>query len=174
MKILLITAFIQLLAIYSYSQNSLVNTNWKGQTDFRFEHPNFSGEWKLNESKSELGDFGSQLAVIKIKIDQYKDSITFTKTHPNEAISTETLSYDGKESVRSVSQGTAKRKSTAKWSEDGQSFIISFFIINSASGQRTITGIQTLSLKEGKLYVETSYSSPQQGDFIVKAVYDKQ
>ena len=137
-------------------------------------HPDFSGEWKLNESKSELGDFGAQLAVPKVKIVQYKDSITLIKTHPTGEISNETLSYDGKESERPVSGGTAKRKSTAKWSEDGLFFIISLFIINSASGQRNVSGIQTLSLKEGKLHVETSYSSQQRGDFTIKAVYDKQ
>ena len=136
-------------------------------------HPNFSGEWKLNESKSELGDFGRRLAVTKIKIVQYKDSIKFIKTHPNGEISNETLSYDGKESVRPVTQGAGKRTSTAKWSEDGLSFIVNFVINNYGVGQKT-TGIQTLTLKGGKLYIETSYSSSQQGDFIVKAVYDKQ
>jgi hypothetical protein len=137
------------------------------------DRPNFSGEWKLNKTKSELGDFGSRLAVTRVKITQYKDSISFIKTHPNGEISNETLSYDGKESVRPVTQGTGKRTSTAKWSEDGQSFTINFVINNYGAGQKT-TGIQTLTLKEGKLYIETSYSSSVQGNFIVKAVYDKQ
>lgn len=130
-------------------------------------HPDFSGEWKLNESKSELGDYGAQLAVPKVKIVQYKDSITLIKTHPNGEISNETLSYDGKESERPVSGGTARRKSTGKWSEDRLFFIISLFIINSASGQRNVSGIQTLSLKEGKLYVETFLFLTTEGRFLL-------
>ena len=136
------------------------------------EHPDFSGEWKLNESKSELGEFGRRLAVTEIKIKQYKDSITFNKTHPNEAISAETLSFDGKESIRPVSRGTGKRISTAKWSEDGQSLIINFHIDSYGTGQNT-TGAQTMLLKDSRLYIESAYSSPQSGNFTIKAVYDK-
>lgn len=134
-------------------------------------HPDFSGEWKLDESKSELGEFGRQFAIPRVKIVQYKDSITFTKTHPNgEAI--ETVSYDGKERVLPMAFGRGTKKLSAKWSQDGQSLIISF-VIRPESGQE-ITITHTYSLKEDKLYIDAFYSSPQQGDLKIKAVYDKQ
>src|SRR5215475_5849053 len=40
------------------------------------DHANLSGDWKLNENKSELGDFGARFAARSIKIEQKDDAIT--------------------------------------------------------------------------------------------------
>jgi dipeptidyl aminopeptidase/acylaminoacyl peptidase len=139
------------------------------------DHPNFSGEWLLNEPKSELGEFGKNIAAINIKVVQKEDTITISKTGRRGKTDTEILSYDGKESVIPINTlGIGTRKSTGKWSEDGQAFIISFIIDVENNGQKTIiNGIQTWTMKENELYIETSYSSTA-GDFKTKCFYDKQ
>src|SRR5258705_7524451 len=83
---------------------------------------NFSGEWKLNEGKSELGDFGGRFAARSIKVDQKADAITIARTTPgfnggDPVTTTMTLTYDGKV-TESTGFGGSKRKSTAKWTDD--------------------------------------------------------
>ena len=46
------------------------------------DRANFSGEWKLNESKSDLGQFAS-FATRIIKADQKDDSISIARTAPS-------------------------------------------------------------------------------------------
>jgi hypothetical protein len=83
------------------------------------------------------------------------------------------LTFDGKE-TESTGFGGSKRKSTAKWSDDGQTFTISSTTLMERDGETTeIKGTETWTLtKEGALSVVTFSSSPR-GDFTVKAVYDK-
>ena len=45
------------------------------------DRPNFSGDWKLDESKSELGEFGGRVAR-SIKADQKDNVITIERTTP--------------------------------------------------------------------------------------------
>jgi hypothetical protein len=139
---------------------------------------NFSGQWKLNESKSELGQF-SQFAVRTIKADQKDESITVTRTSPSfnggDMTNTETLSYDGKETVTTVFENS-KRKSTAKWSDDGQSLLVNYILLLEFNGESMeIKGTETWTLSaDGKnLTVQINSASPQ-GEFSAKAVYDKQ
>ena len=139
---------------------------------------NFSGEWKLNESKSELGEF-SRFAVRAIKADQKEESITITSTSPSfngeEMTYSETLSYDGKETETSV-YGNSKRKSTGKWSADGKSLTINYTLFLDFNGQTTeIKGTELWTLSEdGKNLTAQINSTSPQGDFSWKAVYDKQ
>ena len=138
---------------------------------------NFSGSWKLNEGKSELGEFGRFVAR-KVKAEQKDDAITVSKTaasfNGDDVTTTETLTFDGKTTETTVF-GTAKRKSTAKWSEDGKSLAISYSIdIERDGNTMTITGTETWSLTdEGKLSLSTKSVSPQ-GERSTKAVYDKE
>src|SRR5688572_5001028 len=94
----------------------------------------FEGSWKLNESKSELGDFG-RFAARKIKVEQKDNAITIAKTSPGfnggeDVTRTESLSFDGKatESTNTGGFGTSKRKATIKWSDDEKSFVITYTI----------------------------------------------
>jgi len=141
------------------------------------DRTNFSGEWKLNEGKSELGDFGGRFAARTIKIEQKEDAITIAKTAPSfgggDATTTETLSFDGKESETTVF-GNSKKKSTAKWSDDGQTLTVNYSILFERDGQTNeFKGTETWTLtKEGSLSLVTVSSSPR-GENTTKAVYDK-
>lgn len=142
------------------------------------DHANFSGEWKLNESKSELGQFG-RFAIRVIKTEQKDDAITISRTFTNfngeDMTTSETLTYDGKESETTIFE-TSKKKATAKWSDDGKTLTIDYTLLLDFNGQTNeIKGTETWTLSEdGKsLTVQNNSSSPQ-GDFSTKAVYDKQ
>lgn len=140
------------------------------------DRANFSGEWKLNEGKSELGDFG-RFAARTIKIDQLPDAITVSRTAPSfngdDVTTTETLSFDGKESETTVFGG-AKKKSAAKWSDDSQSLSITYSIAFERNGQTSeFKGTETWTLtKEGSFSLVTVSSSPR-GESTTKAIYEK-
>lgn len=138
---------------------------------------NFSGDWKLDEAKSELGQFGSRVAR-SVKADQKADAITITKTTPgfnggDPITSTITLTYDGKV-TDSEGFGGSKRKSTAKWSDDGQTLVISNSTIFERNGETTeFKSTETWTLtKDGTLSIVTNTTS-QRGDVTTKAIYTK-
>jgi len=86
--------------------------------------PNLSGEWKLNEGKSDLGQFGRGAAK-KIKVEsQDAQGISFERTTTNqngeEVVRKEKLTFDGKENESTATGGfgTSKTKATAKISDD--------------------------------------------------------
>ena len=141
------------------------------------DRANFSGEWKLDESKSELGDFGGRVART-LKADQTENSITISRTTPgfnggDPITTTITLSYDGKV-TETEGFGGSKRKSSAKWSDDGNTLTISNTIIFERDGQTNefkSTEVWTTT-KDGNLSVVTNSSSPR-GETTTKAVYTK-
>lgn len=139
----------------------------------------YSGSWKLNESKSELGDYGGRFAPRKIKAEQKEESITIDRTaqsfNGGEATSTETISFDGKPSQTSVF-GAAVKKSTAKWSDDGQTLTISYTITFQRNGEPLeITGTEAWSLSaDGKTLTLQTVSNSPQGELAMKMVYDKE
>ena len=138
---------------------------------------NFSGEWKLNEGKSELGQF-QPFAPRKIKVEQKDDAITITKTSPSfqgdEVTVSETLPFDGKD-VENTVFGTSKRKASVKWSDDGQSLTITFNLLLDFNGQTTeVKGTETWVLADGgKTLVSQNNSSSSFGDIQAKGVYEK-
>lgn len=140
----------------------------------------FTGSWKLNESKSDLGDFGGRFAARKIKADQKDDAITISKTTPgfnggDDITNTETLTFDGKVSESTVF-GNAKRKSTLKWTDDGKSFVVSNETNFERDGQSfEVKGTDTWTLSEdGKTLTSQIASSSAQGEFSMKCVYEKE
>ncbi|HLG41401.1 MAG TPA: hypothetical protein VI461_17105 [Chitinophagaceae bacterium] len=142
------------------------------------ERANFSGEWKLNEGKSDLGQLAQWTTRI-IKTKQTNDSISLARTAPSfdgsDVTSIENLSFDGKESETPL-QGNSKKKATAKWSDDGQTLTITYTLMLDFNGQMTeIKGTETLTLADGgKTLVSQGSSSSSFGDFTTKALYDKQ
>jgi hypothetical protein len=143
---------------------------------FPADRANFSGEWKLNEGKSELGDFGGRFAARTIKVEQKDDAITISKTAPSfqggDVTTTETLGFDGKVSETTVF-GNSTKKSTAGWSDDGQTLTITYIIAFERNGQTSeFKGTETWTLKDGALSLVTVSSSPR-GDNTTKAVYEK-
>ena len=144
---------------------------------FNADKANFSGEWKLNEGKSELGEFGARFTATAIKVDQKESDITIARTTPGfnggDPVTTSlTLTFDGKVAESTVF-GSAKRKSTAKWSDDGQSLVINHTTTFERDGQTNeFKGTETWSMKDGALSVVTVSSSPR-GETTTKAVYNK-
>jgi len=142
------------------------------------DHANFSGDWSLNEGKSDLGQFGPY-APRKIKVEQKDDAITITKTAPSftgeDVTTTETLSFDGKETESTVF-GTSKRKASSKWSDDGQTLTITYDIMLDFNGQTTeIKGTETWTLGDGgKTLASQNNSSSSFGDIAAKGIYEKQ
>lgn len=139
---------------------------------------NFSGDWKLNGDKSELGQFGDYATRI-LKAEQKDESITIARTAAaftgGDYTSTETLTYDGKDCESNLF-GESKKKATIKWAEDGQTFKITYTLYLDINGQSMeINGTETWTLSDGgKTLTSLSNSSSSFGDNVVKAVYDKQ
>jgi hypothetical protein len=142
------------------------------------DRASFSGDWKLNEGKSELGEFGGRFTPRSIKVDQKQDNITIAKTRPgfnggDPVTTTMTMTYDGKE-TETTGFGNSKIKSTAKWSDDGQTLNINSVTTFERDGQTSeFKGSETWTLtKDGGLSIVTVSSSPR-GENTIKAVYDK-
>jgi len=144
----------------------------------KMDRTNFAGNWKLNESKSELGQFG-RFAPHTVKAEQKDDAISITRIatgfNGDERTTTETLTYDGKES-ESILFGNSKKKSTIKWSDDGKTFSINYTLLLDFNGQTNeIKGTETWALSDdGKTLTIQNNSSSPQGDISTKAVYEKQ
>jgi hypothetical protein len=141
------------------------------------DRANFSGDWKLDESKSELGEFGGRVAR-SIKADQKDNDITITRTTPgfnggDPVTTTVTMTYDGKV-TESEGFGGSKRKSTASWSADGSTLTVNNTIIFDRDGQTSeFKSTETWTLtKDGLLSVVTHSNSPR-GESTTKAIYKK-
>jgi hypothetical protein len=141
---------------------------------------NFSGEWKLNESKSDLGQFGGRGAARTIKVassDANGISIERVSTNQNgqEVSRKESLTFDGKEAESTGGFGNSTRKATAKWSDDGQSMIINAVMSFDRNGEKMeIKQKETWKLGDGgqTLTVEAN-SSSSFGESTMKLVYEK-
>lgn len=89
------------------------------------------------------------------------------------------LTNNGKEWEMFVFGGAAKRKSTLKWAADGNTFAVNYTLafdqFEFKGDQFEFKGNENWSLSaDGKtLTVKNNASSPQ-GEFSIKAVYDKQ
>jgi len=140
------------------------------------DHSNFSGDWKLNEGKSDLGQFGGRFTPTAIKVDQKGDAITISRTRPgfnggDPTTTTLTYTFDGK-TTESTGFGNSKMSSTAKWSDD-QTLVINSTTTMERDGQtNTFNGTETWTLKDGSLTINSVTTSPR-GENKVKAVYDK-
>lgn len=100
---------------------------------------NFSGDWKLNESKSEIGQFGRGAArAIKV-VSSDANGIVIERTSTNRdgeaVVRKENLTFDGKEFETTGGFGNSKRKLKAKWSADGNAMIIDAVTIVDRDGQ---------------------------------------
>lgn len=136
----------------------------------------FSGEWKLNESKSNLGQFGR--AAKKLKIEGNVESIAIQRALTNQAgeevTSNEKLTFDDKESESTVF-GNAKKKSKAKWSDDGKTLTVKSTIVLDRNGETMeikSTEVWSISADGKTLTIETE-STSSFGTNNTKLVYDK-
>jgi hypothetical protein len=137
---------------------------------------NFSGEWALNESKSELGE-GRMFSPVKLTVQQEGNSMTLERTRTGrdgeERTSKEVLTLDGKESINKSENRTST--STATWSKDGKTLtIVTNTEINreGETFQMKSTEVWTLG-EDGKILQVQSDSTSPRGERSVKLVYDK-
>lgn len=141
------------------------------------QRTNFNGDWKLNEAKSELGQFGGR-AARSLKAEQKEDAIIITRVLPgfnggDPVTSVITLTFDGKV-VESEGFGGSKRKSTVKWSDDGKTMVVNSNTIFERDGQSfEMKSVESWTItNDGMLSVVTNSTSPR-GESTVKAVYTK-
>lgn len=147
---------------------------------FMADKANFSGDWKLNEGKSDFGQRGARFATKELKVDQKADAISISRTTPSfqggdDVTNTETLTFDGKE-VEGKGFNNSVRKSSLKWADDGQSFTITNNTTMERNGESmTFTATETWTLGDaGKTLTLTTTRTTQQGEMTTKAVYEKQ
>lgn len=138
---------------------------------------NFSGEWKLDESKSELGNAAGRVAR-SLKAEQKDNDITISRTTPgfnggDPVTTTYTVTYDGKV-TESEGFGGSKRKSTAKWSDDGLTLTINSAMTFERDGQTMeFKSVETWSLTSDGLLSVVTQNSSSRGESTTKAVYTK-
>ena len=141
------------------------------------ENTDFTGDWTLNESKSDLGE-GRMFSTSKMTVKQEGNTIIIERTRSGrdgqERTMSETLTTDGKENT-SKSENRSST-STAEWSDDGTTLTIKSNMEFNRQGetfQIKRSEIWTLG-EEGKILKIQSESSSSRGERSVTLVYDKQ
>ena len=139
-------------------------------------NPNFSGQWTLNESKSEMGE-GRFFSSAKMKVTQEGNTLTIERTRTGrdgeERTTSETLTMDGKDNV--VSGDNRNSVTTVTWSGDGSTLTIKSkreFNRQGETFEMNTTETWTLS-GDGKTLTIKSDSSSGMGDRSATLVYDK-
>lgn len=133
---------------------------------------NYSGEWKLNEDKSELG-YDFSLAPSSLSITHAKKTLdmkSVSNMQGQELVSESHFTLDGKE-VENVSYGETVVKSTAV--VDKGTKAITIVTNGDSEGIGEWTSTQILSLKDGNLVVDFEAASDM-GEIAETYVFDKQ
>jgi len=145
-------------------------------SSFAADKADFSGQWTLNESKSNLGE-GGAFAAFKIAVKQEGNTITIERTRTGrdggERTSSDTLTLDGKENVNEGERGTST--SVLTWSEDGTTLTIKSkreFDRQGETFEMNSTEVWTLA-EDGKILKIQSDISSSRGERSVTLVYDK-
>ena len=131
----------------------------------------FSGSWKLNSSKSKLGDQFS-MAPKEVIITQSGNDLSIEKHSEfqgQEFTTKDKLTLDGKECVNEGMMDT-KKKSTATWAADKKSLKIVSKIPMQDGGEFAITEVYKL---DGGSFVCEMSASSSFGDMAETQVYDK-
>jgi hypothetical protein len=131
----------------------------------------FSGSWKLNSSKSKLGDQFS-MAPKEIIIVQKGNDMSVerhSEWQGQEFTINDKFTLDGKECINAGFMDTQK-KSTAIWSADKTSLTITSKIPMQDGGDFSVT--EVYKMNGGNMVIESSASSSF-GDMSETQVYDK-
>ena len=132
---------------------------------------NYSGEWKLNEDKSELGPEFS-LAPASITVKHTKKTLDMKIVNVwdgQEIVNDQHYTLDGKE-TENVGFAESVTKSTAVVVKETKAIKI---VTNGSAEGMNFTITQVISSKDGNLVVEAEATSDM-GDLIETYVYDKQ
>ena len=155
-------------------------------TSMAQHYVDFSGEWKLNEAKSDLiGKFplcifgGDRMRSKTMKIAAKAGFLTVdvASSSPDGALVTrqEKLTFDGKESEATY-VGTPRQKSAARWSEDGQTMTVQSvrsFDTNGKTADFKVTEVWKL-IDGGKSISIQVTSRSTSRENTMELVYDKQ
>ena len=141
------------------------------------EKVNFSGEWSLNEEKSELGEGRRRMPSAKLTISQEDDTLTIErllKRRSGEEFKVkEKFTLDGKECENTVYE--RPKKSVATWSKDGKSLNITSKIVFERDGNEfefNTVEIWKLADEGNSLSIEYTSKSTR-GERKRTYVYDK-
>ncbi len=161
-QVLTISMILVLLAIPSYS--------------FTGDKTDFTGEWTLNESKSDLGE-GRAFAAFKIVVKQEGNTLTIERTRTGrngeERTNSETLTMDGKENINENERGSST--SLVTWSDDGTTLTIKTtreFDRQGETFEMNSTEVWTLA-EDGKVLSIQSEISSSRGERSATLVYEK-
>lgn len=145
----------------------------------------FSGEWKLNESKSDIREFplcifgGDRMRSKTMKIAAHANFITIdvASSSPDGALVTrqEKLAFDSKQNEVTY-VGFQREKSFAKWSADGQAMTVSYArSLDKVRNTADFSVTETWKLvDDGKSIVIQVKSISASGENVMNLVYDKQ
>jgi len=137
----------------------------------------FSGQWVLNTTKSELGQNGGRMAATKMKVTADANGMSVDKTRAGqngETTTTDKLTFDGKENSN-VFFGTNTRQSTSKWSDDGKTLTTTWKASMEFNGTKTeLSGseVWTLSADGATLTIAATTNFGGNAN-TTKQVYDK-
>ncbi len=110
-----------------------------GSVSYAGEKVNFSGEWAINQEKTNLGENNFNVVGTKLIIDQKDNEFSITRFingMDGQAMQvTEKYTMDGKESANTVFNNSPK-KSTFTWADDGKSFTLVSTIIFDNNGEK--------------------------------------
>jgi hypothetical protein len=134
-----------------------------------FAQTDFSGTWKLNPSKSQLGERSFAPKSIVIVQDVNNISIErHSEWQDQEMTTTDKLTLDGKECTNAGMMDTQK-KSVVTWSEDKSSLKI---VSSIPMQDNTMTMTEVLKVTDGSLVLESSMMAPF-GEIKETQVFDK-
>lgn len=150
-------------------------------------HVNFSGEWKLNESKSKMGGKfplcifgGDRMRSKTMKIATHADFLTVdvASSSPDGALVTrrEKLVFDGKQN-KITYVGMRREKSSASWLADGQTMkvhSVRSLDVNGKTPDFTITEVWKLINGGKSISIQVNEQSISGEEHTMTLVYDKQ
>ena len=140
------------------------------------EKINFSGEWTLNESKSEIGE-GRFRSSPKISVKQNENIIVIERTRAGRdgqtRVTTDEITLDGK--VVENKNENRSSKTTAEWSDNGNSLTIKSDMVMSRQGRTfEFKSVEIWQLSgDGNTLTIKSSTSSSRGESSVTLVYDK-
>ena len=132
----------------------------------------FSGSWKLNNSKSKLGEQFS-MAPKEIKIVQNGNDLSVERHlafQDQEFTTNDKFTLDGKECINTAFQDNQK-KSVCAWSDDKSSLKITTKFQMGDNGEMTL--VETYKLDGGNLVIQSN-SSSSFGEMAETQVFDKE
>ena len=143
-----------------------------------FIKADFSGEWALDQSKSNLGEFGAMMAPTKLSVKTVGGAITVVRSSTSpmgDMVTTDKITLDGKESPSTGGFEGSTRKTTSKLSDDQNTLTVNSVLNLSFDGNSfeiKATETWTLSADGKTLTIDAKTTTPQ-GENTLKQVYNK-